>query len=613
MASGRLASGSLAAGTATQLYRNTTGNAQVITLLASSQVSGSTPKLNVKITNENFTSSTSVTTTVSGTNHTIATAYPSLTAQIAGASSYTSSVDNSGSRLMLNVGTKKTGKSMGQAWSKGYGDAVSNTRDHPWGKVAFDGQPVGIGGSAGGNYNYNDAGQSFGRSHMPCYDPYYFENPNAFNQNKARGMVPGSDSNTMYHIEDISKMDPDLLMSYYNWDTGASGSLYTQSAPSSDSSTYGTVTTRTPGGSYQNRGWIYDLYTGLSWGWQNSGYNSYNWYDEANPGTTNNSRGDSTSNGGLWRWSHGSWTGSDPQSYDTDGHGTPYGCYADCANGLVITTSGTYSNKMGFKYYEKYFTAGTMMNKDTRAASQDLETFSRSSYYHTIQYQGTARYLRLQWVAYHPGNAKWYCCVWDPSGDYTATGGADIGGSYTGEAGIFEVDPTKIYGKDQAVGNTQDQSWANAVTAGVLTKVGSVPDTASGLMSKPMRLKDSLWTAHCQNGKQYFSTDMYTWAEKSTTHMPDAYQMVNASKLGAAGTAETNYFVATDSSSIVYSSTSTVTQDVYDQAAVAGIIAKGAVTPYEQKSIILSDGDAIYVENEDATNAISITAMGVDV
>ena len=95
--------------------------------------------------------------------------------------------------------------------------------------------------------------------------------------------------------------------------------------------------------------------------------------------------------------------------------------------------------------------------------------------------------------------------------------------------------------------------------------------------------------------------------------MPDAYQMVNASKLGAAGTAETNYFVATDSSSIVYSSTSTVTQDVYDQAAVAGIIAKGAVTPYEQKSIILSDGDAIYVENEDATNAISITAMGVDV
>ena len=175
MASGRLASGSLAAGTATQLYRNTTGNAQVITLLASSQVSGSTPKLNVKITNENISSSTSVTQTVSGTNHTIATAYPSLTDQIAGDSSYTSAATQSGSRLMFNVGTKKTGKSMGQAWSKGYGSAVSNTRDHPWGKVAFDGQPVGIGGSAGGNYNYNDAGQSFSRSHMPCYDPYYFE------------------------------------------------------------------------------------------------------------------------------------------------------------------------------------------------------------------------------------------------------------------------------------------------------------------------------------------------------------------------------------------------------------------------------------------------------
>ena len=87
--------------------------------------------------------------------------------------------------------------------------------------------------------------------------------------------------------------------------------------------------------------------------------------------------------------------------------------------------------------------------------------------------------------------------------------------------------------------------------------------------------------------------------------------MVNASKLGTAGTAETNYYIAASSTSVIYSTTTTA--DVYDQAATAGIIAKGAVTPYEQKAIILSDGDAIYVENEDATNAISITAMGVDV
>ena len=77
------------------------------------------------------------------------------------------------------------------------------------------------------------------------------------------------------------------------------------------------------------------------------------------------------------------------------------------------------------------------------------------------------------------------------------------------------------------------------------------------------------------------------------------------------GTGTLKYYVAAGSRSVLYSSTTVA--DVYDQAAVAGIIAKGAVTPYEQKSIILSDGDAIYVENEDATNAISITAMGVDV
>ena len=155
---------------------------------------------------------------------------------------------------------------------------------------------------------------------------------------------------------------------------------------------------------------------------------------------------------------------------------------------------------------------------------------------------------------------------------------------------------------------------ATEITAGMLTKKASVPDTVSGLMSKPMRIANSLWTAHCQNGKQYFSTDLYTWAENTSgTYFSTTYAMRIDSIKGAAGTTDTNYFVAEDSTSIVYSSTATVTSDVYDQASVAGIIAKGAVTPYEQKSIILSDGDAIYVENEDTTNAISVTAMGVDV
>jgi hypothetical protein len=252
-----------------------------------------------------------------------------------------------------------------------------------------------------------------------------------------------------------------------------------------------------------------------------------------------------------------------------------------------------------------------MMNKDTRASNQNLETFSRSSYYNTVTYS-SAKYQKIQWVAYNPGTAKWYVCFWDTSGSYNANP-PTMGTSYASQSGIFEVDVTKVYGSGQAIGTDVSETFAAAVTRGMLTKKASVPDTVSGMMSKPMRLKDSLWTAHCQDGKFYYSTDLYTWAEKSTAHMPDAYQMVNASKLGLGGTTEINYHVATDSTSVVYSFDTTTVADVYDQAAIAGIIAKGAVTPYEQKAIILSDGDAIYVENEDATNAISITAMGVDV
>lgn len=624
MATGRLASGSIAAGGATQLYRNLTGNSQVITLLASSQVSGKAPKLNVKITNENFTVNTTSTGVTTGTNHTLTNDYLSQTEQLAAPTSYTSAsaedapaVTTSGSQLHLSIGQKRTKMSMGQAWSKGWagiGTDSSDTRDHPWGKVSFGGQPACIGGPGGGSYRTSDTNTTQRHIHMPEYPPYYFENPNAFNQNKARGIVADNDSNNMYHIEDISKMDPKTLMKYYNPYGSAGSTLYSHSNPGTNASTYGTVTQRTTPGTYAQRGWIYDIYTGLHWGWNGSGYNSYMWFDEANPGTTSNSNGDSTSNGGVWRWSAGSWTGSDPSSYDSNGRGSVYGRYADAENGLIVTTPGDYSTYIGFKYYDKYFSSGTMMNKGSRAAGQALEAFSRSSYYHTLNYQGSAHWHKLQWVAYHPGNDKYYVCFWDNSGTWNASPVPTMGTSYPTEAGIFEVDVSKIYGKDQSIGNTYSDTFGNALTAGHLTKKGSVPDTVSGLMSKPMRIKDSLWTAHCQNGKMYFSTDLFTWAEQdSDTHFSTDYAMVNASKLGTAGTDETNYFVAASSKSVVYSYSTTVTNDVYDQAAIAGIIAKGAVTPYEQKAIILSDGDAIYVENEDATNAISITAMGVDV
>jgi hypothetical protein len=216
----------------------------------------------------------------------------------------------------------------------------------------------------------------------------------------------------------------------------------------------------------------------------------------------------------------------------------------------------------------------------------------------------------LQWVKYNPNTGKYYVCFWDPSGAYDgshSSGGPTRGTSYQTHAGIFEVDVTKVRGHSQAIGNTYHENFANGLSNGILTKKADVPDTYSGLMSKPIRLAASLWMAHCQDGKQYFSSDLFTWSDDNTssTYFNSTYAMMNTNSAGVV------YRILPNGTAVVYDSTSIV--EVYDQAAVAGIIAKGAVTPYEQKAIILSDGDAIYVENEDATNAISITAMGVDV
>ena len=614
MATGRLASGSIAAGAATQLYRNSTGNAQVITLLASSQVSGKSPKLNVKITNENFTTTTSVTTVTSGTNHNISNSYPALSAQIAGeadGNSYSSNVTTSGNRLHLSIGEKNTANSMGQAWSKGY--AHTNTPNtHPWGKVSFDGQPMQIGGSGGGNYKYDDANRYFGRYNQQCYDPYYFENPNAFNQKKARGVVTGNDGHPWYHLEDISKMPIDTLKLYYNGGNSAGANYYSHDDPGTDATKWGTRTSLDP--SYYNRGSCYDLWTGLVLNVHSNGYSSGTWFDENSISTSH--VWNYSSNARAWRWGNGAYDGSDPQSYDLDRHGSVYGCDQDIDHGLFISTPGRKNPNINFIWFEPWFEDDTMDNKDTRAkltGGHSLSTWMASNYYHYISYQGNARAFKLQWVKYNPHTDKHYVCFWDNSGTYSDNP-PSMGTSYPTEAGIFEVDVTKIYGYGSGNSDTRSSSFASEITSGMLTKVASVPDTVSGLMSKPMRIKDSLWVSHCQDGKHYFSTDLVTWEEQdSDTHFSTDYAMVNASKLGTAGTDETNYFVTADSTSIVYSFSQTVTEDVYDQAAVSGIMAKGAVTPYEQKAIILSDGDAIYVENEDATNAISITAMGVDV
>ncbi len=625
MATGRLASASIAAGGSMQLYTNNTDKVQMINLFASSQVSGKAPKLSVKIATGALPTPT--TTTVLATNHSFDVAFPS-SLDIAGegetsgvynqGAGFANDVTKSGSRLYLSPTLKDTAHVMGQAWSPGYhvlNQQNSDTNQHPWSKVAFDGQPQCVGGSGGGKYRYSNAGQYGTRYLLNMPDPYYLENPNAYNQNKARWIVNDTGS-TLWHVEDISKMPTSIFRKYFSgWeDWGSPQALsdgHSRTIPDSGEA-WGTVTAR--GSTSGDRGQIYDEWTGLHLALHNSGYVRIQWWDENSIATTTNPigsqpyySGTNGSNSGIFRWSHHAFQGSDPFGYDGHGHGSVYGTFMDMDHGLICCHSGHYHTKLGFKYMGSWFVDGTLDNKDTRAAKDlSMNTFSQSSYYHTCDYTGSGSYFKLQWVKYNPNTSKYYVCLWDNSGSYSANPVPTMGTSYASESGIFEVDVTKIRGQEQSEGNTYSDSFAANITAGILTKVASVPDTVSGLMSRPVRLKASLWTAHCQNGKQYFSSDLITWAEKSSTYILDAYQMVNIK-----GTGTEPYYIAASSKDVVFSSTGTVTES--EQVALAGLIAKGAVTPYDQKGILLSKGDFLYIDNEDDTDAITIHAMGVDV
>lgn len=601
MATGRLASASIAANGATQLYRNTTGNPQVITLLASSQISGSTPKLNVKITNENITSNTTVTST--GTNHTLTYDYPTAT-QTAGFA---------GIPYVLGLENSETADNIGHGFKHYATD--SSHRDYMCSRASFGTQIACTGetSSATGKYSVSNS-TDWGRRHStPCWDPYYFANPGAYNQNKARGVVADSNGDNMYHIEDISKMPMATMKKFYVCNGSAGSALVTNDAPPTDASTYGTVTAR--GMSYMNRSWCYDVYTGLWFGVNNNGYCETRWFDENNPSTGHAGNGTTrSSDSGIFRWGTW-WTSSDPRSYDNHLRGSTFGSSSAgfFENGILILSGLEHNAKLGFKNFQYWF-GNTLTNKDSRASTNgSLSTYESSSYYHDVSYS-SASSQKLQWFKYNPNTDKYYICLWDTSGTYTADPPTQ-GTSYTTESGIFEVDITRIHGYehseysgDYSSSNGRNVSIAQAITDGLLTKKGNAPtNSGTGMMMPPVRLSASLWVSMGGDGKQYYSTDLITWGENtSSTYYDNSYAMMNTK-----GTGTVKYFIAAGARSIVYSATTTA--DVYDQAAVAGIIAKGAVTPYEQKSIILSEGDAIYVENEDATNAISITAMGVDV
>ena len=606
MATGRLASGSIAAGGATQLYRNSTGNPQVITLLASSQVSGKAPKLNVKITNENIASSVTVSQTTLTTNHTLDANYPA-------AGALTAVAGGTGTITHLSLGKKYTSKMMGQSYSH-YGTS-SSYRSYPASPTAFDQQPSLDGSNATTNWSGTNNNFAYARCWLPTYDPYYFENPNYFNQKKARGIVfNNSSASSITHCDDITLIPFNTLQKYYNCKSDAASDYMLHSTPVSGTDGVASgLTTQNWSPSYYIRGNIYDPWTGLWFGQDSNSYTTVKWWDENSISTANSN--DESSGCGINVWST-MFSGQDPRSHDTYGRGSSFHTPFDMERGLIVFTARNRQSNLSFKFLGRIFgndanssTTGTSTidDKDNRAITHAIGSVQNATYYHLLSYQGNSnRELKLQWVKYNKTNDKYYICLRDNSGSISSTL-PTAGTSYSSENGIFELDMSLIYGYNEGAGNGVQHSIASSISAGFLTKKGSIPDTTTDCMMKPLLLAPNLWVSLGGDGKQYFSNNLYTWAEKSSTYIPDAYDMSNANA------SDVKYHIASGSKSVLASITENVTNDVYDQAAAAGIIAKGAVTPYEQKSIILSDGDAIYVENEDATNAISITAMGVDV
>jgi len=441
---------------------------------------------------------------------------------------------------------------------------------------------VGIGGAKqamtfnGTQYNMQSgADQGF---RYQIFEPYFFENPAAYNKATAYGVMLPSSNDVRFHTDLAA--DKSFFQNWLAASYSANGTTYIESH----------------GISYYNRAVICDPWTDTFMCVHHNGYMTGGYFYSFN-GTSSVSKtsGNRTSDSFTYNYGHtssGDWNGYAADDgvtldFQSDGGVFVFGLHS----GVTPAASKGSQHRLGLISARRWrnndsYTAGasTIKNAKDGTTNQGPSLFiaTGSAWNARLQMDGDGG-NSASWIKYNPNNDRYYL---------------NIQGNNSDRRGIWSFDHEDVF----AGTNVRD-------FYSVLTKETGTHDLTQKT-TQPQRIGASLWVCFTSmtKGDALYSTDLINWktaAEHTGNEDAVLVAMDNAKtppveKFMLSGAANNNKLRTTNTG--------------FSQIPQAGLLENGVgVGTFERNGLVLNSGDSLYLENQDDATSVFTTVTFVEV
>jgi hypothetical protein len=432
--------------------------------------------------------------------------------------------------------------------------------------MTYNGNLVNISSSADQGFRYQ------------IFEPYFLENPAAYNKATAYGGFMPSSNTYRFHTDlaaDKSFFADWLQTTYTN-----TGTTYIDSTSVS----------------YYNRAAICDPWTDVFMSVHHNGYMTAGHFYNFN-GVSNVSVGSSnvTSNSFTYNYGHtssGDWdnyAANDGLTLDfqSDGGVFVFGLH----NSISSSNSKNVQAKLGFISARRWrnnnnYTAGAtnILNAKDGTTSQGNGglVYTGDNYHARLQLNhGTGN--SASWIKYNPTTDRYYL---------------NIQGSDTERQGIWSFDHEDVF-------NSSSERQFDSI----LTKEIATHDLTQKT-TQPQRIGASLWVCFTSNtkGDALYSTDLINW-KTAAEHTGIANAVLVA--MDNSKTVPEQQFMVSGAS---YNTKLNKTATGFSSIPQSGLLENGVgIGTFERNGIVLNSGDNLYLENQDDATSVFTTVTFVEV
>ena len=425
---------------------------------------------------------------------------------------------------------------------------------------------------------YNKTSDSYQGMRYQIYEPYFFENPAAYNKATAYGAVLVNTNDYYFHTDLAA--DKSFFQNWLQGSWNSSGTTYIDSV----------------GLSYYNRAGIHDPWTDTFMGVHNNGYMTAGYFYSFN-GASSVTRTNASTTSSSFAYNDGHTSSGDWDSYAAN-DGLTLDFQSDAGVfvfGLHHTISSSNSKNVQAKLGLISARRWRNNNTYTAGATNILNAKDGSTSQGTVNliYTGDNYHARLQlnhgtgnsasWIKYNPTTDRYYL---------------NIQGSDTTKQGIWSFDHEDVF------------STASAREFdSVCTKETATHDLTQKT-TQPQRIGASLWVCFTSNtkGDALYSTDLINW--KTAAEHTGISNAVLVAMDNSKTPPEQKFMITGSANNNKLSRTSTG----FSSIPKSGLLENGVgVGTFERNGIVLNSGDNLYLENQDAATSVFTTVTFVEV